>query len=458
MTDRNTDTKPRNAFVEKAVSLYNYLTTGIWSDPRRTWWLNVLRTLNLSVNSFFNRDIQTQACALTYRTMLAVVPALALLLAIGRGFGMQEVLKDELYQLFPAQHVAINYAMNFIDSYLQQTSEGVFVGVGIVFLLWTLISLLGSVEDTFNLIWGQKGGRSIWRKLSDYTAMLLILPVLMICASGISLLLSSTLNAIFHFDFMTPVISWLLEGAQCLMTFLFFTAVYMLIPNTKVKFKNAFISGCISGIGFLVLQWLFVTGTLYVTRYNAIYGSFAFIPLLLLWMQLAWVICLAGAVICYSSQNVFAFSLDREVGSISPHYRDKVTVAITAAIAYRFVHRLGPASARDLMDNFELPARLVTSVTDSLCTAGICNRVLVPDQKDVCGFQLAIDPAQLTVGELRRELYNLGSSDFITDFSKNFPKVLQAFDKLDKAYADVADTITVASLIDNIPNLNTAQQ
>ncbi len=225
MTDRNTDTKPRNAFVEKAVSLYNYLTTGIWSDPRRTWWLNVLRTLNLSVNSFFNRDIQTQACALTYRTMLAVVPALALLLAIGRGFGMQQVLQDELYQLFPAQHVAINYAMNFINSYLQQTSEGVFVGVGIVFLLWTLISLLGNVEDTFNLIWGQKGGRSIWRKLSDYTAMLLILPVLMICASGISLLLSSTLNAIFHFDFMTPVISWLLEGAQCLMTFLFFTAV-----------------------------------------------------------------------------------------------------------------------------------------------------------------------------------------------------------------------------------------
>ena len=232
----------------------------------------------------------------------------------------------------------------------------------------------------------------------------------------------------------------------------------MLIPNTKVKFKNAFISGCISGIGFLVLQWLFVTGTLYVTRYNAIYGSFAFIPLLLLWMQLAWVICLAGAVICYSSQNVFAFSLDREVGSISQHYRDKVTVAITAAIAYRFVHRLGPASARDLMDNFELPARLVTTVTDRLCAAGICNRVLVADQKDVYGFQLAIDPAQLTLGELRHGLYNLGSSDFITNFSKNFPKVLQAFDKLDKAYADVADNITVASLIDNIPNLNTAQK
>ncbi len=335
--------------------------------------------------------------------------------------------------------------------YLKQSSEGLFVGVGIVFLLWTLISLIGNVEDTFNLIWGQKNGRSIWRKLSDYTAMLLILPILMICASGLSILLSSTLNAIFNFEFMTPVIAALLEGAQCLMTFLFFTAVYMLIPNTKVKFKNAFISGTISGIGFLVLQWLFVTGTLYVTKYNAIYGSFAFIPLLLLWMQLAWVICLAGAVICYSSQNVFAFSLSREVESISAHYRDKVTVAITSVIAFRFVKRLGPASARDLMDTFELPAQLVTSVTDRLCAAGICNRVLIPDQKEVYGFQLAIDPDQLTVGELRRALYNLGTSDFINDFPKNFPKVLQTFVRLDNAFNDVADSIPVVSLIDNIP-------
>ncbi len=448
------DTETKRNFIARIQSLFTYLSTGIWSDPRRTWWLNVLRTLNLSVNSFLNRDIQTQACALTYRTLLAIVPALALLLAIGRGFGMQQMLQDELYKLFPAQKVAIEYSLRFIDSYLQQSSEGIFVGVGIMFLLWTLISLLGNVEDTFNLIWGQKNGRSIWRKLSDYTAMLLILPVLMICAGGISILLSSTIDSIFDFEFLTPLISILLEGAQCLMTILFFTAVYMLIPNTKVKFKNAIISGTLSGIGFLVLQWLFVTGTLYVTRYNAIYGSFAFIPLLLLWMQLAWVICLAGAVICYSSQNVFAFSLDREVGSISNRYRDEVTVAITATIAYRFVHRLGPATARDLMDNFELPARLVTTVTDRLCTAGICNRVLIPGQKEVFGFQLAVDPDQLTVGELRRELYQLGTSDFIAKFPQNFPKVLSAFERLDQAFSEIADTIPVASLIDRIPTSN----
>ena len=303
-------------FTGRVMSAWQYVSAGVWSDPRRNWWIKILRTLNLSVQSFLNRDIQSQACAMTYRTMLAVVPALALLLAIGRGFGFQDMLQEELYKLLPAQRQAIGYLLNFVDSYLSQASEGLFVGIGIVFLIYTLISLLGNVEDTFNLIWGQKESRSIWRKISDYTAMLLILPVLMICMSGINLLLSSTLNSIFDFSFMTPVISWILEAASWLMTWLFFTAIYALVPYAKVKFINAFVSGAIAGTGFLVLQWLFVTGTLYVARYNAIYGSFAFLPLLLLWLQLVWVIVLAGAVICYSSQNVFAFNLDNQVSNI----------------------------------------------------------------------------------------------------------------------------------------------
>ena len=124
--------------VDRCIRAWTYVSTGLWSDPRRKWWINVLRIANLSVNSFLNRDIQTQACAMTYRTMLAIVPALALMLAIARGFGIQSMLQQELYRLFPAQRVAIQYAMNFVDSYLAQASEGVFVGVGIVFLLYTL--------------------------------------------------------------------------------------------------------------------------------------------------------------------------------------------------------------------------------------------------------------------------------------------------------------------------------
>ncbi|MBD5233472.1 MAG: YihY/virulence factor BrkB family protein [Bacteroidales bacterium] len=430
----------------KAVAAWNYFNTGVWSDPRRKWWINMLRTINLSMNSFLNRDIQTQACAMTYRTMLAVVPALAMFIAIGRGFGIQTILQEELYSVFPAQKVAIAYAMNFVDSYLQQASEGIIVGVGLVFLLYTLISLISNVEDTFNYIWGQKTGRSLWRKISDYSTMLILLPLLLICASGASILLSSTLRTIFHFSFMTPVITLLLEALKVVMTFLFFAAVYMLIPNAKVKFTNAFISGVLAGTGFLLLQWAFVSGTLYVAKYNAIYGSFAFLPLMLLWMQLAWVICLAGAVVCYSSQNVFAFSLENEVAGISNRYRDMVTLAIASVLAQRFVEHERPATARDIMDEYGIPARLVTGITDRLCAAGFVNRVLFSDEKDTYGFQLAVEPSTLTVSSFTEVLYNFGTKDFIPDFDKNFPKIASVYDAICAKFDGVSKDVLLSEL------------
>ena len=181
---------------------------------------------------------------------------------------MQNLIEGELLHLFPAQHQAVTAAMGFVDAYLSQSSEGVFVGVGIVFLLWTLISLLMNVESTFNLVWDVKEGRSVWRKLTDYTAILIILPVLLICSGGITLLVSSTLQSLLHWEFMTPLISCIMEVGSWVLTWLFFTIVYVAIPNTRVKFLNAVPAGALAAAGFLVLQWVFVSGQMYVARYN----------------------------------------------------------------------------------------------------------------------------------------------------------------------------------------------
>ena len=270
----------------KAMRLWQYGSSGVWTERANTMKVKLIKTINLSVRSFLSADIQSQACAMTYRTVLAIVPALAMLFALGRGFGLQKLIENELYSIFHAQHEAISHMMSYVDSYLKQASEGVFVGIGILFLLWTLISLVSNVEDSFNSIWGVKNGRSMWRKVTDYTSMLLILPVLLICAGGLNVLMSSTLNAIFHFEFLTPVVSLLLEFGSWLFTWLFFTAVYMLVPNVKVRFLNAFIAGVFAGTGFMILQWIFVTGQMYVAKYNAIFGSLSFIPLMLIWLQL----------------------------------------------------------------------------------------------------------------------------------------------------------------------------
>ena len=146
---------------------WQYCAGGVWSDTRDTLGVIVVKTRNLSVKSFMDANLQSQACAMTYRTLLAIVPALAMLFAVGRGFGIQTFLQNQLYELLPGQTEVVNHAMEVIDSYLGYTGKGVFVGVGVVLLLWTLISLLSNVEGAFNRIWGIRQGRSFWRKMMD---------------------------------------------------------------------------------------------------------------------------------------------------------------------------------------------------------------------------------------------------------------------------------------------------
>ncbi|MDE6311181.1 MAG: YihY/virulence factor BrkB family protein [Muribaculaceae bacterium] len=431
---------------DRLIKIWEYCSDGVWKDTRRKWWVTAVKTVNLTVRTFISSDVQTQACAMTYRTMLALVPALALLLAIARGFGFQGYLETELYRLFPAQKTAIQYAWNFVDSYLNQASEGLFVGVGIVFLLYTLVSLISTTEDTFNSIWGVRQGRSLGRKISDYTSLLLILPILVVCVSGIELMLSSTLRTVFPLDFLTPLISCILEVSSWLLTCLFFGAVYLLFPNTRVPVVPALISGCFAGVGFLVVQWLFVTGQMYVSRYNAIYGSFSFLPLLLIWMQLVWMITLAGAVLCYSSANIFSFNFDQEVRNIAPLYRRKAFVAVTAVIAQRFGTDKPAITERELIEEYDLPARLVSDICGHLVEASIVAQVVLDSDKRSFGYQLSVPPEKLTMDYLFERLNTLGIRGFIPRFTQRFPGVEEAFKEVEDSSGPAMQKILIKDI------------
>lgn len=423
--DKNRPSRVRR-LADKVVAVWMYVSDGVWRDSRHTFAVNAIKTINLSVRSFLNSDMQTQACAMTYRTLLALVPALALLFAIGRGFGLQNLLQDELFHMFPAQKQAVSYALSFVDSYLSSSSEGVFVGVGLVVLLWTLISLFSNIEGTFNIIWGVPG-RSFGRKITDYTAMLLILPVVLICAGGMSLLLSRSLQSLFHWEFMSPVITAVVEGSSWLLTWLFFTLLYLLMPNTKVKFGNAFMAGVMAGTGFLVLQWLFVTGQMYVARYNAIYGSFSFLPLMLLWMQLTWVIVFAGGVVCYSSQNIFMYNFNNAIRNMSSRFYARLTLALCALIVQNFVNGKGATLMEDMVKRYNLPPKLASLICDRLVKAGVLSIVEIRPKSDIRGYQPALDPSKITVALVYDRLDRQGSSDFIPGFNENFPGVIEVY-------------------------------
>ncbi len=428
------------------MRVWDYLSQGVWADTRNDWRIDLIKTLNLSVRSFLNADLQSRAAAMTYRTLLAIVPALALVFAIGRGFGFQNLLRTQLFGYFPSQQKTLEQVFVFVDSYLAQASEGIFVGVGIVFLLWTLISLVSNVEESFNLVWGIKKGRRMWRKITDYTAIFLILPILMICASGLSIFMSSTLQNAISFEFLSPVFPVLLDIATYVLTWLFFAGMYMLIPNTKVKFKNAIVSGIISGTAFQILQWLFISGQMYVAKYNAIYGSFSFLPLLLIWLQFVWTITLSGAVICYSSQNIFQFSFSSEIKEISADYRRKVTVAIMAIVVKRFMSHEEPMREVDFVKNYDMPPRLVGDIIEELIDVRMLSRVIDEKRTVERVVQPAMDVSRLTVGQLLRTIDNHGASHFIPNFDKRFVTIDKIVDEVTEKTVVGVDNVLVADI------------
>lgn len=442
-----------------AKARWTYCTTGVWLDPRRNWKVSAVKTLNLAVRSFMDSDLQVRAASLTYNTVLAVVPALAMVFAIGRGFGFQNLLQKQLYSAFPSQHAMVSTSLKFVDSYLSQASEGIFVGVGIVFLLWTMISLLGNVEDAFNIIWDVKHGRTLWRKVTDYLAIFLILPILMIVAAGISLAMSTTLHNLLPFGFLSPAVEVLLDVASYAFTCLFFTGAYMLIPNTKVKFVNALLAGLIAGVSFLILQWLFLSGQIYVAKYNAIYGSFSFLPLFLLWLYFVWLITLIGAILCYASQNTFALSFIGQIDRISPNYRRKVTIVVTTLICRRFYDRMPPMNVTELARTYALPARLVKDIVTLLVNVRLLDYVKIDATEGEQPIQPAVPVETLTVGDVMQTLDHYGTTGFIPLFDERFAPVNKIARMIDNQMAAVSDKtrfIDIPIDISPLPVSNTA--
>ena len=419
---------------EKQASLWQrvmqnvqYCIHGVWNDTRSRWSVKAVKIINLSTRAFMDRDLQMRSCALTYNTVLAVVPALAMLFAIARGFGFQNLMQSELFKYFPAQRQALETALAYVENYLAQASQGVFIGIGLIFLLWTLISLMSNVEDTFNHVWGVETKRSLQRKFTDYTALFLLLPVLMVCSAGISIFMSDAVQHVFEGNLLSPMMHRLLAFMPTVISWVIFTAAYYLIPNTKVHFKGALFAGILAGTLFQMVQWLFVSGQVYVSKYNAIYGSFAFLPLLLVWMQLSWLITLTGVVLTYAWQNFDSFAYREKVKNISQTYSNHIAIAVLTIAVKRFKQQHGTLTRSELIHEYEIPGPLADKLLSILHQARLLNKVSPDeskDEKDDVAYQPSFDPDDFTVNDTADKLANMGNCNFIPKADSYFGKLL----------------------------------
>ena len=381
---------------------------------KRRFGYRLLKTIILGVRGFIDEDLNVKASALTYSILFAIIPLFAMIIAIAKGFGIEKLIRSALEGTFIGQADLIPQVMQFVERYLETTQGGLFIGIGLAVLFYSVLNFFMQVEKSFNSIWQVKKSRSILRQISTYFSSILIIPVLIVLSSGLSIFINTAIAQSFLYDVLTPFLRFGVKFAPYIINWIVFTVMYLVIPNTKVRFINALIAGVVAGTAFQLFQFLYIHGQVYLSRYNVVYGSFAAIPLLLLWLQISCLIVLLGAEISYASQNIQNFEFEFDVKNMSVRYKNFLTLFITYLVIKQFETQKPPLSANDISSTYRLPIRVVTNIINKLVSVSIFIEVF-NEQSMMKTYQPAIDINQLTVNLLFNKLDNHGSELFLSN-------------------------------------------
>lgn len=388
----------------------------------------VVSIVAISIKRFVNDRVVDRAASLTYNTILAAVPILALFIAIGRGFGVQEALNNFVTKLFSDHQDVADTVMGFVDRYLAYTQQGTFLGVGIFVLLWAVIGILRKAESQFNIVWNVKRDRSIVNQITMYITIFIIVPIAIVIINSMVIVMGETLA------------KWL----GFLMYGIMFTLIYFIVPNTNVKFKPALLSGLITGILFKALIQLYLFGQIWLSRYNAVYGGFAAIPLLLFELHLLWLVVLYGSELCYTLQNINTFYYKSDVDNISRRYKDFVIVVVLRMFIKAFENGEGPVSENDIAKSMQLPIRLVDKSVMKLEKVGILTPTLA--DKHSQKWQIGIPTEKLTLGFLYDKLNNSGSEEFGLKDRDEFKEAWKSLNEAYQQIKDKADSMKISDL------------
>ena len=383
----------------KLRQLFTYFTDTIfrqdvseWRNPVVRWLVQQYRLLFYTARGLVEHGTLVRSAALTFYTLMSLVPILAVVFAVVKGFGLTDGLVENLYGIFPRHPETIDYIVGFAENALARTQGGVVAAVGLVMLFWAVIRVFGSIENAFNNIWEVKVERSIARQWTDYIAVVMIVPVLWILANAAGDYVEQLLGLYDKWYFNT-----LSHLASMVIIWTMFTLLYLIIPNARVRFQSALMAGIVAGTIFLLFQWGYVYVQRWMTSYNAIYGSFAALPLFLIWMQTSWEILLFGGELSFAYQNISRFAEERESLRISYDQRRKVLLAVMILVARNFRDHGGTLSTDTIRERLGLPTRIVNDVLFQLVQAGQLIAVRSGDGERDVAFTPAHDLASTTV-------------------------------------------------------------
>lgn len=397
-----------------------FIDREIWRIPGRSLTgikgaaIRALRIFIVSCREFTSDKCSLWASALTFYTLLSIVPVFAMAFGIAKGFGLDIVLKEKLMENASSQPEILTRIIEFAENFLMNVKGGIIAGIGLALLFWTIIQVLSNIEASFNNIWGLKTQRSLGRKFADYLALMLVAPVFFILASSTMVFIVSQVELITHkvaiLGAFGPVIFFGLKLLPLLIFMGLLTYLYIFMPNGKVEFRSALLGGVVAGAAYHLMQWVYIRFQIGASSAGAIYGTFAALPLFLTWVQVSWRIVLYGAELSFAHQNDSKFEFHRECLSVSYRFKKLLALRIAQACVARFTAGQPPLSDEELALELEAPVRLVRELLFQLCEA----KLLVVIQSEIekeRRYQPARDVENMTIQFVLEELEKTGTDD-----------------------------------------------
>ena len=430
--------------------IIKYVTIDIWRIrsrelPRsRFFLLTILRILILSIRGIVEDKGTLRASALTFWSALSVVPVVAMIFGIAKGFGFEKTLESQVLEKLQGQEEVADFILKAAQSALNTTSGGLIAGLGVLLLFWTIMKVLGNIENAFNNIWGVKKGRPMTRKITDYLSLILIGPFLFIVSNASTVLITSQIETFVQkislLGAVGPLISKMLSLLPYGAMWILFIFVYIFMPNTKVRWKSGILAGIIAGTIFQLFQWTYIVFQIGVAKYSAIYGAFAAIPFFLVWLQISWLIVLFGAEISFSHQNVHTYEFEPDCLHVSHSFKRLLSLSLVHLLVKDFSEGRRWCEEDEISQKLEIPIRLVRQLLYELVEAGIISPVKTDDER-LSAYQPALNPEKTTIKVVLDALDQHGNNDVPVAQTEVLEKIsvsLKTFDEMiDKSPANL---------------------
>jgi membrane protein len=422
--------------------LIHFFKTDVWEIRLKdlplikAFFVRALRIILLASRGFIRDHCQKTASVLTYYSLLNIVPVVAMAFAMAKGFGLEKLIEKQIIQIADKanwQADITTQILTFSHKLLEQAKGGLIAGVGVILLFWTVISILGKIEESFNDIWEIKKSRTLVRKFSDYIAIMVFAPVLLIISSSATVLVASQMKVILNKIALLGVILFLLNVLPYVSIWVLLTMLYLVMPNTRIPLRSAILGGIAAGTITQIVQWVYIKFQIGVASYGAIYGSFAALPLFLAWLQISWMIVLFGAEIAYANEHYETFGFHPDYSRISFSSRKLLILRIFHLLTKKFSLGEKPLSVRQIAHALEIPVRLARQLLHELTDVGLVVET-VKGTKDEVAFQPGKTIENITVKYALDEFEKYGIAQIPDNPSDDA-------DKIYKYLKDISETM-----------------